>query len=268
MIESLLISQVEPLRSKVKPSEVIGIFSTSRWQGGETVAVAQETWRVAQCDSELALRERLSEDASSPLIVVTPLAITEVGDDVRARLYKQRLFTVDPWTLLMARFKARLVDPALRLQPELAEAALEALEQSAPNPAPSGVLTPDAVWQVVVSQRLGLENARPDVQELLEWLATDSASARWQSLDETLRRSLRAWFMLNLGEIAALLIQSMESGFGTEALALGLALGALRQEPTDAQSRVALGTAQGRLERYTGNQPISSTLIRQWNEAS
>jgi hypothetical protein len=268
MIESLLISQVEPLRSKVKPSEVIGIFSTSRWQGGETVAVAQETWRVAQCDSELALRERLSEDASSPLIVVTPLAITEVGDDVRARLYKQRLFTVDPWTLLMARFKARLVDPALRLQPELAEAALEALEQSAPNPAPSGVLTPDAVWQVVVSQRLGLENARPDVQELLEWLATDSASARWQSLDETLRRSLRAWFMLNLGEIAALLIQSLESGFGTEALALGLALGALRQEPTDAQSRVALGTAQGRLERYTGNQPISSTLIRQWNEAS
>lgn len=84
MIESLLISQVEPLRSKVKPGEVIGIFSTSRWQGGETVTLTQGTWRVAQCDSVLALRERLSEDASSPLIVVTPLATTEVGDDIRA----------------------------------------------------------------------------------------------------------------------------------------------------------------------------------------
>ena len=268
MIEPLLISQVEPLRSKVKPGEVIGIFSTSRWQGGETVTLAQETWRVAQCDSVLALRERLSEDASSPLIVVTPLATTEVGDDIRVRLYKQRLFEVDPWTLLMARFKARQVDPVLRSQPELAEATLEALGQSAPNPVPSGVLAPEAVWQVVVGQRLGLESARPDIQELLEWLATDSASARWQSLDESLRGSLRAWFVLNLGEIAALLIQSLESGFGTEALALGLALGALRQEPLDAQARVALGTAQGRLERYTGNQPISSTLIRQWNEAS
>ena len=268
MIESLLISQVEPQRSKVKPGEVIGIFSTSRWQGGESVTLAKETWRVAQCDSELALRERLSEDASSPLIVVTPLDIAEVGDDIRARLLKQRLFSVDPWTLLMARFKARQVDPALRLQPELAEVALEILEQSAPNPAASGVLTPEAVWQVIVSHRLGLENARPDVQELLEWLANDSASVRWKSFDETLSGSLRAWFVLNLGEIADLLVQSLESGFGTEALAIGLALGALRHEPPNAQARVALGTAHGRLERYTGNQPISSIVIRQWNEAS
>ena len=206
MIESLLISQVEPLRSKVKPGEVIGIFSASRWQGGETVTLAQETWRVAQCDSVLALRDRLSEDASSPLIVITPRDITEVGDDIRARLHKQRLFAVDPWTLLMTRFKARLLDPALRLQPELAEAALEALEQSAPIPTPSGVLTPEAVWQVVVSHRLGMGSAHPDVQELLEWLVTDSAYARWQSLDETLRGRLRAWLVLNQGEIASLLI--------------------------------------------------------------
>ena len=268
MTESLLISQVEPLRAKAKPGEAIGIFSTSRWQGGETVTVAQETWRVAQCDSVLELRERLSDDASTPLIVVTPLDVTEIGEDDRTRLYKQRLFTVDPWTLLTARFKARQVDPALRLQPELAEAALEALEQSEPLPAPSGVLTPEAIWQMVVSHRLGLDNARPDVQEFLEWLAADSASARWQSLDETLRGSLRAWFVLNLGEMGGLLIQSLESGFGAEALPVGLALGALREEPADAQSRVALGTAKGRLERYTGNQPISAALIRQWNEAS
>ena len=268
MTESLLISQVEPLRSKAKQGEAIGIFSTSRWQGRETVTLVKETWRVAQCDSVLELRERLSEDASSPLIVVTPLATTDVGDDVRARLYKQRLLTVDPWTLLTARFKARQVDPALRLLPELADAALDALGQTEPLPAASGVLTPEAVWQVVIRHRLGLESARPDVQGFLEWLATDSASTRWQSLDETLRGSLRAWFALNLGEMAALLLQSLESGFGTEALALGLALGALRVEPADAQSRVMLGTAQGRLERYTANQPISTTLIRQWNEAS
>src|SRR6266568_3135753 len=242
MTESFLISQVEPLRSKAKQGEVIGIFSASRWQGGATVAFARETWRVAQCDSVLELRERLSEDASSLLVVVTPLAITEVGEDVRARLYKQRLFTVDSWTLLTARFKARQVDPSLRLQPELAEAALEALEQSDPLPVPSGVLTAEAVWQVVVRHRLGLENARPDVQEFLEWLAAGSAVTKWQSLEEKLRGQLRAWFVLNLGEIAALLTQSLELGAGAEALALGLVLGALRQDPADAQSRVALGT--------------------------
>jgi hypothetical protein len=268
MTESLLISQVEPLRSRMKTGEAIGVFSTSRWQGRKILTIAQETWRVAQCDSVLELRERLAEESGPPLIVVTPLATTDVGDDVRARLYKQRLLTVDPWTLLTARFKARQVDPALRLLPELAEAALDALGQTEPLPAASGVLTPDAVWQVVISHRLGVDSARPDLQSFLEWLATDTATARWQSLEETLRARLRAWFVLNLGEIGELLLRCLETGFGSEALALGLALGALRVEPTDAQSRVTLGTSQGRLERYTGNQPLNPTLIRQWNEAS
>jgi hypothetical protein len=267
MTESLLISQVEPLLSKVKQGEAIGIFSTSQWQGCGTLTIAHETCRVAQCNSVLELRERLAEELPSPLVIVTSLSITEVGDDVRARLYKQRLLTIDSWALLTARFKARQMDPALRLQPELAEAALEALEQFEPLPVPSGVLTAEAVWLVIVSHRLGLKTAHPDVQEFLEWLATDSAATRWLSLNETLRRSLRAWLTQSLGEFSTLLTQSMEFGFGTEALALGLALGALRQAPTDAQDRVARGTALGRLERYTGNQPIGAGLILQWNEA-
>jgi hypothetical protein len=268
MTESLLISQVEPLRSRIKMGEAIGVFSTSRWQGREILTIAQETWRVAQCDSVLELRERLAEQSGPPLIVVTPLATTDIGDDVRARLYKQRLLTVDPWTLLTTRFKARQVDPALRLLPELAEAAVDALGQTEPLPAASGVLTPDAVWQVVIRQRLGLDSARPDLQSFLEWLATDTSTTRWQFLEEALRARLRTWFVLNLGEIGELLLRCLETGFGGEALALGLALGALRVEPSDAQSRVTLGTSQGRLERYTGNQPLNPTLIRQWNEAS
>jgi hypothetical protein len=268
MNESLLISQVEPIRSKAKPGEVIGVSSTSRWQGPGAVTIAQDTWRVVQCDSVLELRERLSEEGGPPLIVVTSLDTSEVGDDVRARLYKQRLLTVDPWTLLAVRFKARQIDPTLRLQRELADAVMEALGQAEPLPAASGVLTPEAAWQVVVRNRLGLDSARPDLQGFLEWLATDGTAMRWLSLDEPLRGHLRAWFALGLSEMGEVLLRSLEAGHGSEALALGLALGAFRVEPTDAQARVALGTAQGRLERYTGNQPLSTALIRRWNEAS
>jgi hypothetical protein len=268
MNEFLLISQVEPLRSKLKAGEAIGVFSTSRWQGRETLNVGQETWRVAQCDSVLELREHLAKDGGTPLVVVTPLAIADVGDDVRARLYKQRLLTVDPWTLLMMRFKARQVDPSLRLLPELAESALDALGGTEPLPAASGVLTPDDVWQVVVGHRLGLDSARPDLQSFLEWLATETATTRWQSLDDALRARMRGWFVQGLGDIGEVLLRCLEAGYGTEALALGIALGALRVEPSDAQARVTLGTAQGRLERYTGNLPLNTTLIRQWNEAA
>jgi hypothetical protein len=268
MNESLLISQIEPLRTKTKPGEAIGIFSTSRWQGRDKVTVSQQSWRVAQCDSVLALRERLSEEPGEPIILVTPLSTKEIGDDVRARLYKQRLLTIDPWTLLAARFKARQVDPALRVQPELADAALDALGQSEPLPAASGVLTPEAVWQVVIRHRLGLDSARPDMQSFLEWLVTDTSVLRWQSLDESLRGRLRDWFISALGELGNVLLRSLEGGHGSEALALGLALGALRTEPADPQARVTLGLAQGRLERFTGNLPVSSALTRQWSDAS
>ena len=268
MNESLLISQIDPLRTKTKPGEAIGIFSMSRWQGRDTVTVAQQSWRVAQCDSVLELRERLSEEPGGLIVLVTPLSTNDIGDDVRARLYKQRLLTVDPWTLLAARFKARQVDPALRVQPELADAALDALGQNEPLPSASGVLTPEAVWEVVVRHRLGLASARPDLQSFLEWLVTDTAALRWQSLDEALRGRLRGWFVSALGQLGDVLLRSLESGHGSEALALGLALGALRSEPTDPQARVTLGLVQGRLERFTGNLPVDSTLTRQWNDAS
>src|SRR5713101_9862287 len=133
MTESLLLSQIEPLRARRDPGQAIGVYSQSRWEGRETLAVGPESWRVAQCDSVLELRQRLSEDLDTPLVVVTPLATKDVGDDVRARLFKQRLLAVDPWTLLAGRFKARQVDPALRQSSELADAAIEALGMSEPS---------------------------------------------------------------------------------------------------------------------------------------
>lgn len=261
MKESVLLSQIESIRPKWEAGQAIGVHSQSRWQGRDQVSIGQETWRVAQCDSVLELRQRLAEDPIMPLVLVTSLSTAAIGDDVRARLFKQQLLPIDPWNSLAERFKARQVDPALRQSTALADAALDALSNDEAPVVPSGVLTAEAVWQVVLQHRLGLKTARPDLLDFLPWMASEGSAGKWDSLGSPLQAQLVTWLSLNLGDLGPILIQSLTSGHGPDALAVGFALGALSGAGSDSR-------AMGRLERFSGNQPLSSNLAQRWNEAA
>src|SRR5580658_7763108 len=261
MKESVLLSQIESILPKWETGQAIGVHSQSRWQGRDQLLVGQETWRVAQCDSVLELRQRLAEDSSTPLILITALPTAAIGDDVRARLFKQQLMPVDPWNSLAERFKARQVDPALRQSSALADAALDALGDIEAPVAPSGVLTAEAVWQVVLQNRLGLKPARPDLLDFLPWMTSEGSGSKWESLGTALQTQLQAWLSLSLGDLGPILIRSLIDGHGPDAIAVGLALGALYGAGPDSR-------AMGRLERFTGNQPLGGTLALHWNEAA
>ncbi len=261
MKESVLISQLKSIRGKWEPGPAIGVQSQSRWQGSNEIRLDSELWRVAQCDSVLEIRQRLSEESAAPLVLVTPLPTTAIGDDVRARLFRQQLLPVDPWNGLAERFKARQVDPVLRQSTALADAALEALGTSEAPVAASGVLTQELVWQVILQNRMGLKTAKPDLLEFLPWVASDGAAAKWEALGDALRGPLGAWLSLSLGELGGILVRTLADGFGRDALAVGFALGALTGHGADPR-------ALGRLERFTGNQPMSNGNARQWNEAA
>jgi hypothetical protein len=261
MKESVLISQLKSLRAKWEPGPAIGVHSQSRWQGPSEIRLDDEKWRVAQCDSVLELRQRLAEESSVPLVLITSLPTAAVGDDVRARLFKQRLVDVDPWNSLAERYKARQVDPVLRQSPALADVVLEALGTTEPPIAASGILTPELVWQVVLQNRLGLNNAKPDLLDFLPWIAGEGAVAKWESLGEPLQKQLADWLALSLGEMGAILIRTLQDGYGPDAIAAGFALGALTGAGADSR-------AMGRLERLTGGRPLSANQIRQWNEIS
>jgi hypothetical protein len=259
--ESVLLSQIESVRRKLSDGQAVGVHSESRWQGKDEIRIGTEAWRVAQCDSVLELRQRLSEHSAARLILVTTLSTNAVGDDVRARLYKEQLLIVDPWNSLAERFKARQVDPVLRQSPALADTTLDALGDAEAPVAASGILTAELVWQVVLSKRLGLQSARPDLLDFIPWMTLEGAEARWKGLAPALQAQLAAWLPLSLGELCPVLIQSLSDGFGQDALAVGLALGALANNTADSR-------AMGRLERYTGNHPIRTALVQQWNQVA
>jgi hypothetical protein len=99
-------------------------------------------------------------------------------------------------------------------------------------------------------------------------MISKGAAVRWQGLGTALQGRLSAWLGLSLGELGSVLIRSLGSGHGPDAIAIGLALGSLGERPSDSKAQVAISLAQGRLERFTGNQALPASLARQWNEAA
>jgi hypothetical protein len=261
MQEALLLSQIESIRLKREPGQAIGVHSQSRWQGNDHVLVGQEQWSVFQCDSVLEMRQHLIENSLSPLLLITALRTAAIGDDVRARLFKQQLMPIDPWNSLAERFKAKQVDPALRQSSVIADAAIDALGSKEPPVAPSGILTAEAVWKIILQSRLGIDQATPDLLDFLPWVALDTSATKWNSLGMELQSSLEQWLQRSVGDLASILIRSLTDGYGPDAIAIGLALGALSNASTDSR-------ALGRLERYTGNRPLSDAQARRWNEAA
>ena len=101
-------------------SRVLGLRSPARRAWPPSIERGGRIYQLAWCESELEVRERLDalDDAEvEGLVVLTPLDDTDLGDDIRARLYRGRLERTDRWAVLRGAFQVREIDPRLRRQP-------------------------------------------------------------------------------------------------------------------------------------------------------
>ena len=221
MTEANLLSLIAPrwraAREKGSAPAAIGVHSDTRWQGPAEVTLDSVRVPVAQCDSVLAAREQLAVRGSNWFVLVTPLELTDLGADVEARLLRHRLLRVEPWDLLRSRFNARTFDGSLLGKAALADAAVEALGATNPDPAPAGVLTAESVWRVVIGNRLGVDEARPDARKWLEWAQDAAACARWRALGDELKGLLVDWMAGSLGDWANAFAGCLDSGYGQQA---------------------------------------------------
>jgi hypothetical protein len=268
MTEGLLVGLVAPhwraAREKGKTPAIIGVQTDTHWQGPDAVSLDGEQVRVAECSSVLEAREILAASAKDGLVIITPLPLKELGADVEARLLRHRLFRVEPWDLLRARFNAKAFDASLLGKTALAEAAIEAAVT--PEPAAAGVLTTDVVWRVVLEARLGLAEAKPDARAWLEWARRAENTARWRALPAELAALLPDWLTGYLSDWARPFVGTMDAGYGSQAMAIGLALGVIQKGTADA--RVALAQALGRLEQMTGGAALSPVAQKVWAQAA
>lgn len=238
------------------------------WAGEHALQIDDHRFEVRYCESALAVRECLlrAEADSRPVVIMTPLGDSELGLDVCARLYRQRVLRIDRWELVRQAFQAQEIDPRLPLEGWLAEALLEAVPQGGFPPVPSGWLDEDTVWRYLFAHYLGVDLARPDAQAILDWSLSRERVAAFERLDPAVRAGLGWRLAAGLGRLGEALVAAMKAGNGARLLATGLAAEVL----FDGERRpgAELLQAAARLEPYLGGAALEPQVGRAWSEAA
>ncbi len=269
-------AQVEVVLRHDPTAAIIGIRAQANDRWPARMTVRDRAFSLAWCASPIAVREQLVSLADAGegagLVLLTPLDDHALGSDVLARLWRGRVFAVEPWDMLRHAFQAKEIDSRLARWPWVAEALLENQPVDGYPPARGGFLDVDTAWGQVLRTVLGLSpesGARPDLPALLRWSLAPDAMPRYAALPEPARRQIGEWLAEAQGSCGKLVSQVLEAGFGGELAPLGLVCGMVfgpyQNSPLPAgegpgvranfqQEMIA---ARVRMERFTGGIPIA-----------
>ena len=263
-------AQVKSVREDCPDARAIGIGLPALDESAAPSAlrIGAEELPVVRCRSVLALRERLVDLPATgpPLVVLTDLPPTELGDDLRARLARRRLFSIDAWQLVKERFKARHVDPRL-VEPHAwaAQALLDAEPEAGYHPAPSGFLDAETAWRGLFEGLLGIPRGERDPETLLAWALDDEPVQRLAALAPTVRDGLAAAAGDSAGR-AARAILACAGRLGRRAVSVGLVARVLFDTGESGNERAA--KARGKLEALLELDDLDAALARAWTDAA
>ncbi|WP_431858865.1 BREX-2 system phosphatase PglZ [Azospirillum sp.] len=259
-------AQVEAIVRHDPRAQALGIRSPTRQPWPERLECAGRAFDVVWCDSTLAARQALcNRDGDAGLVLLTALPPDALGDDVVARLAKARLLTVEAWEMVREAFQARNIDPRIAGKSWLAELMLEHAHRGPYPLVPGGLLDAETAWANVLERALGLPVARPDVEALLHWCIGDGALSRFTALPPVARSGVAAWLSDVAGPAGGLVITCIESGFGADALPLGLVAGVVFGTEWLTSELTA---ASVRLEPFVGGRRIPAEHGRSWAAAA
>ena len=264
-------AQVESVREDCPDARAIGIGLPALDESAaapSALRIGAEELPVVRCRSVLALRERLVDLPATgpPLVVLTDLPPAELGDDLRARLARRRLFSIDAWQLVKERFKARHVDPRLvERYAWAAPALLDAEPEAGYPPAPSGFLDAETAWRGLFEGLLGIPRGDRDPETLLAWALDDEPVQRMAALPEAVRDGLAAAAGSSAGR-AARAILACAGRLGRRAVSVGLVARVLFDTAESGNERAA--KARGKLEALLELDDLDAAIARAWTAAA
>jgi hypothetical protein len=247
-------AQIDRVLKRDAGARVVAIRSPTCAPWPERLGRAGRTFRLAWCESALATRVLLSESegaSNEGLVVLTALPESELGADLVARFAGARVHQVSSWQLVRDSFGAREIDPRLTRSDWMAELLLELMPADGYPPVTGDFLDADAAWTQLLDRALQLSMARPDAETLLRWTTEGGAVDRFAALSAAARDGVAEWLGSAAGSAGALVMACVKSGFGREALSLGLACDVVFCEGWAAVPE--LTAAAIRLERFAGS---------------
>jgi len=261
-------AQVAKLCEDELDAPVIGIRAPLGVEVGERLRVGDEELAVWRGRSPLDVREHLAAlpANSPPVLLLTELTESELGQDVIIRLARRKLIPIDPWALVRHRFQARQVDPRLVQQhPWVARVLLEAEPAGGYPPAPSGFLQAETVWRLLFESLLGLRGER-DAQALLAWSTDPAAPARLAALPDEVRDGLARAVEEAAGDVALRVFRFLAGPEGASALAVGLCARVLYDPAACGDAAAAKG--QGKLEALLDDGELEARAALAWADAA
>lgn len=238
---------------------VLGLKSPSRQAWPSVLERGGRLYHLAWCESALEIRERLDgldDQGREGLVVLTPLDDTDLGDDIRARLYRGRLERTDRWAVLRAAFQVRDIDPRLRRQSWLADLLIS----HAPvggfyAPAAGGVLDWETAWAAFREHGLRMTADAVDLVSLIEWTLDGVGLTRLIDLPVDAKTAVFDRLAAGAGPGARPLLGAAVAGRGDDVLAIGLVCGVLfGGKDVDPQLR----DAAVRLEPMIGGEKVDA----------
>jgi hypothetical protein len=249
---------------KIVPKNVerkpIGIRLVGDYRGRSSISVYGHQLDVIRCDSVLGVREALL-DHPHDSVILTSLEERDLGWDVRARLARTKLHTLQPWDTLKELFEARDVSPKLLRHKGIAEYLLEHVPAAGFAPATTGNIDEETVWKIVLED-LGFDTPRPDVRAILDW-SVPANVARYRALTDDLRESLRAWISVTAGAEGPVLLEAIDDGLAADLIPVGLVI-QVAFETNDAPT----SALRIRLEKFTRGRPLTATAAGSWASAA
>ena len=265
LTDKQLTAQIRNWRKKKIDGPAYGIRTDQEFSGNPRLEIDGTTYTVADCQSDLEARELLAEAGDKGIVMLFRVGHQQLGEDLLARLSKERLLSVDSRQSLRELFQAASIDPRILSNPKLVDALVAAAAAKGGIASALGVLDMDLAWSVLLG-RPEITHRRPDLVTLLKWSLSDDDWFCVRNLEPELRSAFFEWVADRAGDAARYLEAAEATGHSETLIPIGLALGVLFQDGRPNANDQLEGRV--RIEDFLGKQKIPAAPAMAWHLAA
>jgi hypothetical protein len=200
------------------------------------------------------------------LVVLTDRNEEELGQEVLARVWRQRVLRPTRWDAAKSLFRVDRLDPALADAKWLVDLLVEVAPSRGYPPPPSGFLEFGTAWRSFLRHGLRLDVDEPNLQDLLRWGESEDAQLAVRGYSSDLLDHIAELLEQEVGPSASHVLRIVSEGRGRELVPLGLVASVLWSP--NQEDELAVRTARVRFENPVGSRDLSHRVARTWGEAA
>lgn len=266
----MLRALVSEATTEAEKPRVLAVAASPKWAGRDVLEMEIGTVRIRPCVSPLAVREALAylSDAGDGemLVILTDRDEHELGQEVLARVWRQRLVRPSAWEAVKGLFRVDRLDPALADARWLIDLLVDVAPPRGYPPPPSGFLEFGTAWRTFLRHGLRLDVETPALQDLLRWGETETARQALSGPAGGHRDRIGEALEREVGPAARHALRIVSEGRGSDLVPLGLVADVLWADGSEGDQTFL--TARVRFEGPVGAKKLSANMARSWGDAA